>query len=190
LEIHYVHSDGRDAKPLSIKIHPEQEVLSDSTAQFNNKDEASKSPIALALFAIPKVEAVFLGKAFISVTKAQDAGWDPIKTQILTAIMDHYVSGKPMIEETAEKKAVINSDDSKVVQEIKELIESKIRPAVAQDGGDIIFHAFEDGVVTLELHGACSGCPSATVTLKQGIESMLKHYVPEVKSVEAVAEGV
>lgn len=173
--------------PLTLKFIPGTEVLEKGTAQFNNKDQAKVSPMASAIFNISGVDSVFLGSDFISVTKKEEKSWDSLKTEVLTTIMEQYISGKPVINDNVETvKKADSSEDSEIVAQIKEIIETRVRPAVAQDGGDIIFHSFENGIVKLELHGACSGCPSSTVTLKNGIENMLKHYVPEVESVEQV----
>jgi Fe-S cluster biogenesis protein NfuA len=177
--------------PSTMKFIPGTDVLGNSTAQFNNKEEAAVSPLAEALFTIKAVRAVFFGSDFISVTKDDATEWHAIKTEILTTIMEHYVGGKPIYYDettlhTPSSANAINENDDELTKQIKELIETRVRPAVAQDGGDIIFHSFENGVVKLELHGSCSGCPSSTVTLKNGIENMLKHYVPEVESVEQV----
>lgn len=177
--------------PSTLKFIPGTEVLGSGTAQFNNAEEAKASPLAETLFKINQVKAIFLGSDFISVTKDEATDWSGIKTEILTTIMEHYVSGQPIMHDgaptAAEANHAINENDDELTKQIKELIETRVRPAVAQDGGDIIFHSFEDGVVKLELHGSCSGCPSSTITLKNGIENMLKHYVPEVESVEQVA---
>jgi len=175
--------------PNTMKFLPGQDVLGTGTAFFTDKDNAAKSPLAAALFEIKDVRAVFYGSDFITVTKAEDAGWEVIKPPVLTTIMEHYVSGKPLIVEAgaaATASRSYSADEQEIVDQIKELLETRVRPAVAQDGGDIIFHAYEDGIVKLEMHGACSGCPSSTATLKQGIENMLKHYVPEVIAVEPV----
>ncbi len=177
--------------PSTLKFIPGTDVLGNGTAQFNTKDEAKVSPLAEAIFSIEHVKAVFFGSDFISVTKDDSTDWHAIKTEVLTTIMEHYVSGKPIYHDDAPlsempKANAINENDDELTKQIKELIETRVRPAVAQDGGDIIFHSFESGVVKLELHGSCSGCPSSTVTLKNGIENMLKHYVPEVESVEQV----
>jgi Fe-S cluster biogenesis protein NfuA len=173
--------------PSTLKFIPGEMVLGNGTANFINKESAAKSPLAQALFGINNVDAVFLGSDFISVTKSENANWDTLKTEILTTIMEHFVAEKPiMLDDNAPKEPVTNEDDSEVVKQIKELIETRVRPSVAQDGGDIIFRSFEDGIVKLELHGSCSGCPSSTITLKNGIENMLKHYVPEVEAVEQV----
>jgi Fe-S cluster biogenesis protein NfuA len=170
--------------PSTLKFIPGEPVLGMSTANFNNKDEAGESPLACALFDVEHVTGVFLGSDFISVTKSEDSDWDMLKTEVLTVIMEHYVAGKPIMGDV--KTAVVDKDEDEIIKQIRELIDTRVRPSVAQDGGDIIFHGFENGVVKLEMHGACSGCPSSTITLKNGIENMLKHYVPEVESVEAV----
>jgi Fe-S cluster biogenesis protein NfuA len=139
------------------------------------------------LFKIEGVSAIFLGSDFITVTKGENSGWDELKAPLLTAIMDFFVAKKPVM--LSSKKTNIEAgraDDSELVKQIRELIDTRVRPAVAQDGGDIIFHNFSDGIVQLELHGSCSGCPSSTITLKNGIENMLKHYIPEVIAVEAI----
>lgn len=172
--------------PSTLKFIPGRDVMGDGTANFTKAEDAARSPLAQALFGIKNVESVFLGSDFISVTKSADAGWDLLKTEILTTIMEHFVSGRPVIQEAGEAVSSNSEEDSEVVKQIKELIETRVRPSVAQDGGDIIFRSFKDGIVTLEMHGACSGCPSSTITLKQGIEGMLKHYIPEVEAVESV----
>ncbi len=176
--------------PQTLKFIPGKAVLGDKTAFFTNADEAEVSPLASALFAIGEVKAIFFGGDFVTVTKDAEASWEIIKPLALTTIMEHYTSGNPIMLD--EKKIEVSEktyseDEQKIVDEIKELIEARVRPAVAQDGGDIIFHSYEEGVVHLEMHGACAGCPSSTLTLKEGIENMLKHYIPEVVSVEPVA---
>lgn len=171
--------------PATLKFIPGETVLESSTANFNNKEEAIKSSLALALFDVKGVEAVFLGGDFISVTKSSEHDWGHLKTEVLTTIMEHFVSGKPVMAE-ATKPTEANADEGEVVKQIREIIDTRVRPSVAQDGGDIVFHSFENGVVKLQMHGSCSGCPSSSVTLKNGIENMLKHYVPEVESVESV----
>ena len=172
--------------PDTMKFLPGRAVLSDRTAQFNDPSQADKSPLALALFDLADVKSVFLGMDFISVTKASAASWDTLKTEVLTTIMDHFTSGAPVMHEDGDTATKPEMEDDEISGQIRELIDTRVRPAVAQDGGDIIFHRFEDDVVFLEMHGACSGCPSSTITLKSGIENMLKHYIPEVESVEAV----
>jgi len=179
--------------PNTLKFLPGREVMASGTAFFTSAKEAAPSPLAAALFKIEGVAAVFLGADFITVSRAEGVEWETLKAPLLSAVMDHFVTGKPVIGDVemwrkgdAEKENSASGDPALVAQ-IKELIETRVRPAVAQDGGDIIFRGFEDGIVKLELHGACSGCPSSTMTLKNGIENMLKHYVPEVVAVEAVA---
>lgn len=176
--------------PNTLKFLPGKDVLGDDTAFFINAQEAERSPLATAIFSQAHVRAVFFGGDFITVTKGQDASWSEMKPALLSIIMEHYLSGAPIIQtgDAAVAEMIEYSEDQqKVVDEIKELIETRVRPAVAQDGGDIVFHSYVDGIVNLKMHGACSGCPSSTITLKQGIENMLKHYVPEVIAVEAVA---
>lgn len=175
--------------PDTLKFLPGESILEDGrTANFTGAGEAEGvSPLAETLFRIEGVTGVFLGSDFISVTKKSGLDWPPLKTVLLTTIMDYFVAGKPvMLDGATGTDDATGEGDSEVVAQIKELINTRVRPAVAMDGGDIIYHGFEEGVVKLELHGSCAGCPSSTITLKQGIENMLKHYVPEVVSVEAV----
>lgn len=172
--------------PNTLKFIPGQYITGGEPVNFTSREDASNSPFAVEIFSIEKVTAVFLGFDFITVTKEADASWDILKPYLLTSIMDYLVSGKDIFIDSNHRTAVINEDDSDLVKQIKELIETRVRPAVAQDGGDIIFKEFTDGIVKLELHGACSGCPSSTVTLKDGIENMLKYYVPEIIAVESV----
>jgi Fe-S cluster biogenesis protein NfuA len=171
--------------PSTLKFIPGQIVMPSGTADFRTEDSAGRSPLAKALFAVAGVDGVFLGSDFISVTKAADAEWFSVKPAVLAAIMDHYTSGLPAVEAT--EVAVSGEADSEIVVQIKEILETRVRPAVAQDGGDIVFHDFDDGVVYLQMHGSCSGCPSSTATLKAGIENMLRYYIPEVREVRAVA---
>lgn len=176
--------------PLTLKFIPGVAVHPSGTAFYTTKVDAKESPLAEKLFELDDVSAVFLSSDFITVTKKPEADWGVMKPELLTSIMDHFVSGLPVINDHSQKVATPRASDSEadpeIVAQIKELIETRVRPAVAQDGGDIVYHDFVGGVVTLELHGACSGCPSSTATLKQGIETMLKHYIPEVIAVEAV----
>lgn len=176
--------------PLTLKFLPGQDVLgAGSTRFYTSNTKAEDSPLARELFRVKGVSAVFLGSDFITVTKAEDADWSLLKAELLTGIMDFFVAGLPVLEEKSAStpaKAAPAGENSEIVKEIIELIDTRVRPAVAQDGGDIIFHSYADGIVHLEMHGACSGCPSSTLTLKQGIENMLKHYIPEIQSVEAV----
>jgi Fe-S cluster biogenesis protein NfuA len=172
--------------PNTLKFIPGIEVIKlGSSQQFNKSDDCNDSLLAKQLLEIDGVESVFFGNDFISITKGEDINWDEIKTLILSNLVDYFITGLPVINETnIDKKK--NQSHSKIEEQIIELLDSKIRPAVAQDGGDIVYNKFEGGIVYLELHGACQGCPSSTITLKQGIESMLKHYIPEVESVESI----
>jgi len=171
--------------PSTLKFLPGTDVMPSGTADFDTAESAASSPLASRLFAIDGVAGVFLAADFISVAKADEAEWQVIKPQVLAAIMEHFASGQPVIEGLAD--AAEAGEDDALVAQIKELIETRVRPAVAQDGGDITFRGFRDGIVYLRLQGACSGCPSASATLKHGIENMLKYYVPEVQAVQAVA---
>jgi Fe-S cluster biogenesis protein NfuA len=175
--------------PASLKFIPDgQIVLEKGVVEFKSqKQAATKSPLALQLFEVKGVESMLFGRDFITVTKSENINWHDIKTEILATIMDFYVSGKPIIYEQKVEEENLE-EESEIVKQIKELIEIKVRPAVAMDGGDIIFHSFESGIVKLQLKGSCSGCPSSTITLKNGIENMLKHYIPEVEAVEQVDE--
>lgn len=174
--------------PETLKFIPGEPVLDKGTAQFNSKESAQHSPLARRVMAVDGVKAVFLGKDFVSVTKQESLSWDVVKPLVLGAIMDHYTSGEPVILEKKEDAASETATDDPISQQIKELIETRIRPAVAMDGGDITFQKFEDGIVYLQMKGACSGCPSSTITLKSGIENMLRYYVPEVLEVRPVEE--
>lgn len=172
--------------PSTLKFLPGREVMASGTADFASaEDAARRSPLAAKLFEIEGVASVFLGGDFITVGKADDATWSNVKPLVLSGIMDFFGAGLlPVITEGGEKAA--SGEETDVERQIRELLDTRVRPAVAQDGGDIIFRSFEDGVVYVHLQGACSGCPSSTATLKHGIENMLKYYVPEVVSVQAV----
>ena len=148
-------------------------------------EEAAGSMLAQKILGLDGVTGVFYGSDFVSVTKNDEAEWDGLKTRIMAAIMDHYMTGFPLFREgmDPQDKATANEDDDELTAQIKELLETRVRPMVAMDGGDIVFDRFEDGIVYLEMRGACSGCPSSTLTLKSGIENMLRHYVPEVLEV-------
>ena len=171
--------------PLTIKFLPGKEVMKTGTADFKNNELAVNSPLALRLFEVDGVDGVFLGSDFISVTKKQEEEWFSLKPSILGKIMEHYASGEDVLKVSQNEKSVPEVEDSDTVQQIKQLLETRVRPAVAMDGGDIQFESFEDGIVTLLMKGACSGCPSSTATLKMGIENMLRHYIPEVQEVRA-----
>ena len=172
--------------PATLKFLPGNQVMETGTANFAAPDEAHRSPLAQSLFATEGVTGVFLGADFITVTKSDDKEWDVMKPLILGAIMEHFQSGRPVIEADAADTIVADGDDDEVVVQIRELIDTRVRPAVAQDGGDIVYKGFEDGIVYLHMQGACAGCPSSTATLKHGIENMLRYYVPEVQEVRAV----
>ena len=173
--------------PSTLKFLPGRVVMDKGTMDFAGADTATASPFAKRLFAVEGVERVFFGADFVTVTKADDKDWQILKPSILGGIMEHYTSGEPVLAgEAAPSAGDASADDDEVVAQIKDLLETRIRPAVAQDGGDIVFHDFREGVVYLQMQGSCSGCPSSTATLKMGIENLLKHYVPEVVEVQAV----
>jgi Fe-S cluster biogenesis protein NfuA len=174
--------------PATLKFLPGCTVMESGTANFPERGSAGRSPLAERLFHLPEVSGVFLGADFITVTKTGDSDWHQLKPAVLAAIMEHFTAGRPVIiagTETASAGAPAEEDDE-IVSQIKELLETRVRPAVAMDGGDITFEDFEDGIVYLHMQGACSGCPSSTATLKAGIENMLRHYIPEVVEVRAV----
>ncbi len=175
--------------PATLKFLPGQTVLDMGTADFPNADAAAKSPLAKRIFAADGVTGVFFGTDFVTVTKADAAEWQHIKPAILGAIMEHYQSGQPVIEgeQSGGGHAEHTGEDGDIVRQIKELLDTRVRPAVAQDGGDITFHGFDRGIVYLHMQGACAGCPSSTLTLKMGIENLLRHYIPEVTEVRPVA---
>lgn len=173
--------------PSTIKFIPGCEVMIRGTAEFADTASAINSPLARRLFTIKGVTKVFLGRDFIAVTKADDTDWQAVKAFVLGSIMDHFTAGLPVIENEETLAGSANENDSAAVKQIKELLENHIRPAVAQDGGDVVFHDFADGIVYLQMRGACSGCPSSSMTLKMGIERLLKHYMPEIKEVRAAA---
>jgi Fe-S cluster biogenesis protein NfuA len=173
--------------PATLKFLPGCEVSGATTADFPDPASAGRSPLAERLFAIDGIAGVFLGADFVTVTKAADKEWYLLKPAVLGVIMEHFTAGRPvLLGDTAGHEETAAEEDSEVVAQIKELLDTRVRPAVAQDGGDIIFHAFEEGVVFLTMQGACAGCPSSTATLKMGIENMLRHYIPEVLEVRAV----
>ena len=174
--------------PATLKFLPGQTVLEMGTADFPTADTASTSPLATRLFGVDGVTGVFFGMDFVTVTKAEGVDWQHIKPAILGAVMEHYQSGQPVLEgEQAAAHASHDGPDGAIITQIKELLDTRIRPAVAQDGGDITFHGFDRGVVYLHMKGACAGCPSSTLTLKMGIENLLRHYIPEVTEVRPVA---
>lgn len=173
--------------PATLKFLPGETVLETGTADFTNSADASgRSPLAESLFGVDGVAAVFFGHDFITMTKTHEHDWYVMKPAILGVIMEHFTAGKPVMTEAALSEIPDSGeDDDEIVTQIKELLETRVRPAVAQDGGDITFHGFDQGVVYLEMRGACAGCPSSTATLKMGIENMLRHYIPEVVEVRA-----
>ena len=173
--------------PATLKFLPGQSVLETGTADFPNTESAQASPLAQRIFASDGIRGVFLGNDFVTVTKDDAVEWDHIKPAILGAIMEHYQSGQPALsaEQTGDGHAEHDGPDGEIVGQIKELLDTRVRPAVAQDGGDITFHGFDRGVVYLHMQGACAGCPSSTLTLKMGIENLLRHYIPEVRPVAA-----
>jgi len=176
--------------PQTLKFLPGKVVMDEGTAFFQNVDKTSNSPLAKKLFDVDDVTGVFFGSDFITVTKNDSLDWQVMKPLILGAIMDHFNSGEPTINnetnDKEEKSLLENSEDSDIVKQIKELLDTRVRPAVAMDGGDIVYDNYENGIVYLQMQGACSGCPSSMATLKMGIENMLKHYIPEVKEVRPV----
>jgi len=180
--------------PEVLKFLPGRTVLGEGTRDFRSAEEAAASPLAADIFDIEGVARVFFGPDFLTVGKHPSFDWPHLKAPVLAAIMDHFASGRPLFaEEGAEAgghdEGVYEGETAQIVAEIKDLLDTRIRPAVAQDGGDILFHRFdvETGVVWLNMRGACSGCPSSSATLKAGVENMLKHYVPEVTRVEQAA---
>jgi len=173
--------------PATLKFLPGCTVMAKGTANFPDPAAASASPLAERLFSLPQVGGVFFGADFITVTKQDEGDWYQLKPAILALIIEHFTTGRPVFLSGSDASEVeADEEDDEIVAQIKELLETRVRPAVAQDGGDIIFHDFEDGVVYLHMQGSCSGCPSSTATLKAGIENMLRHYIPEVVEVRAV----
>ena len=176
--------------PATLKFLPGQTVLEMGTADFPSVEAAEKSPLAARVYSVEGVTGVFFGNDFVTVTKADTVDWDHIKPALLGAIMEHFQSGEPVMSgdhEPVSGHADHNEEDGPIVNQIKELLDSRVRPAVAQDGGDITFHGFDRGVVYLHMQGACAGCPSSTLTLKMGIENRSRHYIPEVTEVRPVA---
>ena len=181
--------------PATLKFLPGREVMASGTREFTSPEDAEASPLAQALFDLGDVVGVFFGGGFISVTAAPGAEWPMLKPQVVSILLDHFVSEAPLFAGSGNGIAVPPEDDdvdygedpadADIVAQIKDLIETRVRPAVANDGGDIVYRGFREGVVYLSMQGACSGCPSSTATLKHGIESLLKHYVPEVSEVRA-----
>ncbi len=171
--------------PETVKFIPNQEVLESGSIDFATSDMAKKSPLAQRLFGITGVDRVFLSTDFVSITKASDTDWSMLKPMILAALMEHLSVGQAIIDADYYDDKHQSSNDDEITAQIKELLEERVRPIVAMDGGDIVFDRFEQGIVYLEMQGACAGCPSSTATLKIGIENMLRHYIPEVIEVRA-----
>lgn len=180
--------------PATLKFLPGEIVMAQGTREFTSEAEATASPLAEALFTLGDVTGVLFGRDFVAVTIAPGAQWSDAKPQVLSLLLDHFVSQAPLFSGPSADFAVPAEDDealaddpahADIIEQIKELIETRVRPAVANDGGDITYRGFRDGVVYLKMQGACSGCPSSTATLKHGIESLLRHYVPEVSEVRA-----
>jgi Fe-S cluster biogenesis protein NfuA len=182
----FIETEGTP-NPATLKFLPGRDVMGLATADFATAEAAARSQLASAIFALQGVTRVFLGADFVTVTKDGDTEWQALKPQVLGAIMEHFVAGRPVIEgnEDAADEDV-GPEDAEIVAQIKELLDTRVRPAVAGDGGDIVFRGYREGVVRLHMQGSCSGCPSSSATLKHGIENMLRHYVPEVTRVEQV----
>lgn len=171
--------------PETIKFLPGQPVMASGVVEFTDAADTARSPLATRLFALEGVDALFFGADFVSVTKKDGVIWNDLKTRVLAALMEHFAAGLPVMEEGAGADTAGHADsaDDEITRQIKELLDTRVRPAVAQDGGDVVFERFDNGIVYLRMRGACSGCPSASATLKHGIENMLRHYVPEVLEV-------
>jgi Fe-S cluster biogenesis protein NfuA len=174
--------------PDTLKFLPGRTLLEEGTANFSDIDAADNSPLAQALFAIDGVNGVFIGYDFVSVTKATEMDWTSVKPMVLAGLMQFFSTGAPVIIGEANDNIAVeeNEEDADIIEQIKTLLDEKVRPAVAGDGGDIIYRGFKEGVVYLQMQGACAGCPSSTITLKHGIENLLKYYVPEVVDVQPV----
>ena len=175
--------------PETLKFLPGRDVTGGAIAEYKSAEEAAAgSPLAQRLFTIETVQSVFLGKDFVSVTKTPDEEWYFLKSKILAEMMEFFMTGQPVLLDDGQKPVAVGEDDDEISRQIRELLETRVQPAVAADGGHIEFVRFEDGIAYLRMQGACAGCPSSAITLKSGIENMLKHYVPEVVAVEAIPE--
>ena len=181
--------------PATRKFLPGQTVMEGGTRDFPNAESAAASPLATALFDSGMVEGVFFGRDFISITVAPGVSWTDLEPLVLETLLDHFVGGAPLFAPGSASGIHVEGDglafeespeDADIIEQIKDLIETRVRPAVAQDGGDIIYRGYKDGTLYLGMQGACSGCPSSTITLKRGIESLIRHYVPEVETIEAI----
>ncbi|PCJ02842.1 MAG: NifU family protein [Alphaproteobacteria bacterium] len=174
--------------PATVKFIPGQQILASGTLDFASQGDASRSPLAARLFGLVGVARVFLSADFVSVSKADDTDWSMLKPMILAVLMEHLSTKQPILDEGFYSEEAPAEEDDEITKQIKELLDERVRPMVAMDGGDIVFERFEDGIVYLQMRGACSGCPSSTATLKVGIENMLRHYIPEVQEVRPSAE--
>ncbi len=176
--------------PATLKFIPGVDVMGSGTANFPTPEMAARSPLAARLYDVDGVRGVFFGSDFISITKQDDRDWIVLKPALLGVIMEHFTAGRPLFIEdespAPESAADGDEEDDEIVAQIKELLDQRVRPAVAQDGGDIIYHGFNNGTVYLHMQGACAGCPASTMTLKAGIENLMRHYIPEVQAVEAI----
>ena len=176
--------------PATLKFIPGRDVLGEGTMEFRDREAAARSPLAERLFAVQGVTGVFFGSDFVTVTK-DESDWQHLKPSILGAIMEHYMSGAPLLidgaAEQPEAEEFFDEKDAETVATIKDLIETRVRPAVANDGGDITFRGFKEGIVYLDMKGSCAGCPSSTATLKHGIQNLLRHFVPDVVEVQQTA---
>ena len=181
----FIQTEGTP-NPATLKFLPGRTVVTGGPVDMPNPESAKRSPLAERLFRVDGVMGVFFGGDFITVTKRADKQWDLLKPALLGVIMEYFIAALPVLAEGVETVAESGEEDTEIVSQIKELLDTRVRPAVAQDGGDIVFRGFERGIVYVHLQGSCSGCPSSTATLRMGIENMLKHYVPEVMEVRAV----
>ncbi len=174
--------------PATLKFLPGQVVMAQGVWECKSAEEASASPLATRLMGVAGIKALFFGSDFISVSKTDDEDWEMLKPRIMMQIMDHYMAGLPLFHEDRDPavETAPDEEDDEITGQIRELIDTRVRPMVAQDGGDIVFNRFEQGIVYLQMRGACAGCPSSTATLKMGIENMLRHYIPEVLEVRPV----
>lgn len=180
--------------PATRKFLPGQAVMESGTRDFADSESAEASPLAEALFATGMVEGVFFGRDFVSVTAAPGVSWSDLEPVVVEVLLDHFVTGAPLFKAGSAGSIHVAADtefeedpaDAEIIEQIKELIDTRVRPAVAQDGGDIVYKGYRDGRLFLSMHGACQGCPSSEITLKRGIESLIRHYVPEVESIEAI----
>ena len=183
----FIETEGTP-NPATLKFLPGRDVMGLGTADFASRAAGLRSQLATALFDLEGVARVFLGGDFVTITKTDAVSWQGLKPQVLAALMDHFVSGRPVVDgmDADAPDEDVDPADAEIVEQIKELLDTRVRPAVASDGGDIVFRGYREGIVRLHMQGACSGCPSSSATLKHGIENMLRHFVPEVIAVEQV----